>query len=57
MKCEQESAGFCKAKISYNHFIQNKLCEDCCMYCQRWIKKECDLICNITKKEGNKNEI
>lgn len=57
MKCEQESAGFCKAKISYNHFIQNKLCEDCCMYCQRWIKKECDLICNIAKKEGNENEI
>lgn len=48
-KCTEEVSGYCKTKISYNHYSKVKTCEDCCIYCL--YKRECDSVCPAVKKE------
>lgn len=52
-KCEQESSGYCKTKISYNHLIKDKLCEDCCYYCS--YQEHCEDVCKIVKEQNRSN--
>ena len=47
MKCDQESAGYCKAKIAYNKYIKDNFCEECCDYCSH--EEYCEDVCKIVE--------
>lgn len=48
--CEEEIQGYCREKIAVNKFAKVKMCDQCCIYCPKLIKKVCDTVCAAVKE-------
>lgn len=57
MKCTENTLEYCKTKIKYNKYTDNKSCDRCCIHCPESIGKKCDTICKIYKEQGEQSLI